>query len=318
MKSNFIMNYLESNTNTHANTHANTNIHTNINQKESLDHSKPKSKWIKDVVYDPIALTEYSNDINKYMKELEIKMLPDPNYIQHQKEVTWSARTILVNWIAEVHWKFKMQPETLFLTVNLIDRFLSIKTIKLNKFQLLALCALLISAKYMETVVPSIKDLVRIVNHMYTREEIIQAERCVLVLLGFDLGYPDPLHFLRRISKADGYGTRTKILANYLIEIALLDEHFLSYPPSVVAGAAVLLARKILFNDHDWNHLFIYYSGYHENELIPVAENIINYALPKAEHHQLSFMKKKYSTESFNKISLQVSQWIKDQGLVKK
>jgi len=186
----------------------------------------------------------------------KIKMLPDPNYIQHQKEVTWSARTILVNWIAEVHWKFKMQPETLFLTVNLIDRFLSIKTIKLNKFQLLALCALLISAKYMETVVPSIKDLVRIVNHMYTREEIIQAERCVLVLLGFDLGYPDPLHFLRRISKADGYGTRTKILANYLIEIALLDEHFLSYPPSVVAGAAVLLARKILFNDHDWVSFF--------------------------------------------------------------
>jgi len=179
-------------------------------------------------------------------------MLPDPNYIERQQEVTWSARTILINWIAEIHWKFKMQPETLYLTVNIIDRFLSVKSIKLNKFQLLGLSALLIAAKYEETVVPSIKDLVYMVNNMYSNEEIIQAERCVLVLLGFDLGYPGPMNFLRRISKADGYDIKTRTLAKYLIEISLLDERFLSCPPSVMAGAAVLLARKILFNDHNW------------------------------------------------------------------
>ncbi|OUM57060.1 hypothetical protein PIROE2DRAFT_49027 [Piromyces sp. E2] len=214
--------------------------------------TKPNNTQTKKVVYDPISLSEYSSDIYKYMKELEIKLLPDPNYVEHQQEVTWSARTILINWIAEVHWKFRMQPETLYLTVNIIDRFLSVKSIKLNKFQLLGLCSLLISAKYEETVVPSIKDLVYMVNNMYTNEEIIQAERCVLVLLGFDLGYPGPMNFLRRISKADGYDTKTRTLAKYLIEITLLDEHFINCPPSVIASAAVLLARKILFNDHNW------------------------------------------------------------------
>ncbi|ORX58440.1 A/B/D/E cyclin [Piromyces finnis] len=289
-----------------------TNTSTNISVT-TTDSSKTKK-----VVYDPISLSEYSSDIFNYMKELEVKMLPDPNYIKHQQEITWNARTILINWIAEVHWKFRMQPETLYLTINIIDRFLSIKSIKLNKFQLLGLCSLLISAKYEEMVVPSIKDLVYMVNHMYTHEEIIQAERCVLVLLGFDLGYPGPMNFLRRISKADGYNTKTRTMAKYLIEITLLDEHFLNCPPSLVASAAVLLARKILFNDQNWNKLFIYYSGYHEHLLIPVAQNIINYALPKAEHSQLPFFKKKYSIDSFKKVSLYVSNWIKNQCAMEK
>ncbi|ORX76109.1 putative g2 b-type cyclin [Anaeromyces robustus] len=289
-----------------------TNTKTNI----PLSENKIKNKTKKEITYDPISLSEYSSDIYNYMKELEVKMLPDPNYVEHQQEVTWNSRTILINWIAEVHWKFRMQPETLFLTVNIIDRFLSVKSIKLNKFQLLGICSLLISAKYEETLVPSIKDLVFIVNNIYTNEEIIQAERCVLVLLGFDLGFPGPMYFLRRISKADGYDTKTRTLAKYLIEITLLDEHFISCPPSLIASAAVLLARKILFNNQNWNKLFIYYSGYNENLLIPVAQNIINYALPKAEHHQLPFIKKKYSIDSFKKVSLFVSQWIKKQCLI--
>jgi hypothetical protein len=33
-------------------------------------------------------------------------------------------RGILIDWLVEVHYKFKMLPETLYLTVNLIDRYL--------------------------------------------------------------------------------------------------------------------------------------------------------------------------------------------------
>jgi len=52
--------------------------------------------------------------------------------------------------------------------------------------------------------------------------------------------------------------------------------------------------------------------------LIPVAQNIINYALPKAEHQQLPFIKKKYSIDSFKKVSLYVSQWVKKQCEIEK
>ena len=33
-------------------------------------------------------------------------------------------RSILMDWLIEVHLKYKMVPETLFMTANLIDRYL--------------------------------------------------------------------------------------------------------------------------------------------------------------------------------------------------
>ncbi len=42
-------------------------------------------------------------------------------------------RSILVDWLVDVHLKFKLQPETLYLTTNLIDRYLAKNTILRNK-----------------------------------------------------------------------------------------------------------------------------------------------------------------------------------------
>ena len=41
-----------------------------------------------------------------------------------QEDVNEKMRAILVDWLVEVHLKFKLVPESLYLTVNLIDRFL--------------------------------------------------------------------------------------------------------------------------------------------------------------------------------------------------
>jgi hypothetical protein len=34
-------------------------------------------------------------------------------------------RAILINWIVDVHEKFRLRTETLFLTIHLIDKFLN-------------------------------------------------------------------------------------------------------------------------------------------------------------------------------------------------
>jgi len=44
--------------------------------------------------------------------------------MQRQEDINEKMRAILIDWIIEVHLKFKLLPETLFLTVNLIDRYL--------------------------------------------------------------------------------------------------------------------------------------------------------------------------------------------------
>lgn len=79
-------------------------------------------------------------------------------------------RQILVDWLVEVHLKFKLLPETLFLTVNLIDRFTFLKQVKRNDYQLLGVTAMLIACKYEEIYAPEIRDFVYMTDKAYTKE----------------------------------------------------------------------------------------------------------------------------------------------------
>lgn len=51
--------------------------------------------------------------------------LPDWDYMVRQTDINEKMRKILVDWLLKVHSKFKLLPETLYLTVNIIDRYLS-------------------------------------------------------------------------------------------------------------------------------------------------------------------------------------------------
>jgi len=79
-------------------------------------------------------------------------------------------RQILIDWLVEVHLKFKLLPETLFLTVNLIDRYTYIKQVKRNDYQLLGVTAMLIACKYEEIYAPEIKDFIYMTDKAYTKE----------------------------------------------------------------------------------------------------------------------------------------------------
>ena len=58
------------------------------------------------------------------MKIEECYDMPRNNYMKQQVDINEKMRGILVDWIVEVHLRFKLLPETLYLTVNLIDRYL--------------------------------------------------------------------------------------------------------------------------------------------------------------------------------------------------
>ena len=72
-----------------------------------------------------LMVPEYAGKISKNLLEQErTSELPKPSYMFHQQDINEKMRAILVDWIIEVHLKFKLEPETLFLTVSLIDRYL--------------------------------------------------------------------------------------------------------------------------------------------------------------------------------------------------
>lgn len=140
------------------------------------------------------------------MFETEEKDLPSPNYMNRQNDVNEKMRGILVDWIIEVHLKFKLLPETLFLTVGLIDRYLEKTQIMRTKLQLVAVSAMLIASKYEEIYAPEVRDFVFITDNAYTREEILSMEMSILTTLQFNITSPSAFRFLerfRQVAKLD-------------------------------------------------------------------------------------------------------------------
>lgn len=149
-----------------------------------------------------------------------------------QTEIQWSMRSVLMDWLVQVHHRFALLPETLFLTVNYIDRFLSLKIVSIGKLQLVGATAILIASKYEEINCPSLQEIVFMVDSGYSVEEILKAERFMLSMLSFELGWPGPMSFLRRVSKADDYDLETRTLAKYFLEVTIMDERFVGSPPA--------------------------------------------------------------------------------------
>ncbi|KAJ4151404.1 hypothetical protein LMH87_012106 [Akanthomyces muscarius] len=261
---------------------------------------------------DPLMVAEYANEIFEYLRDLECKSIPNPQYMQHQDELEWSTRGILVDWLIEVHTRFHLLPETLFLAVNIVDRFLSKKVIQLDNFQLVGITAMFIASKYEEVLSPYIGNFKRITNDGFTEEEILSAERFVLSTLDYDLSYPNPMNFLRRVSKADNYDIQSRTIGKYLTEISLLDHRFMAFRPSHVAAAAMYLSRLML-DRGEWDETLAHYAGYTEEELDPVVHLMVDY-LARPVVHEAFF--KKYANKKFLKASIISRQWAKKNAIV--
>lgn len=217
----------------------------------------------EDERFDTSMVAEYGTEIFQYMGELEVckhqisnwssptniiqrRLMPNPHYMDNQAEIQWSMRSVLMDWLVQVHLRFGLLPETLYLCVNYIDRFLSCKVVSLGKLQLVGATAIFIAAKYEEINCPSVKEIVYMVDNGYKAEEILKAERYMLSMLQFELGWPGPMSFLRRISKADDYDVETRTLAKYFLEVTIMDERFVGSPPSYLAASAHCISRLML------------------------------------------------------------------------
>ena len=198
-----------------------------------------------DDLEDPLMVAEYAPEIFDYLRNLEEQTVPNASYMDHQDHCEWTDRDILNDWLVQVHQRFQLLPETLYLAINIIDRFLSQKIVQLDKLQLVGITSLFIASKYEEVISPHVSNFTYMAKD-YQDSEILSAERFILSTLNYDLSFPNPMNFLRRISKADTYDIQTRTLGKYLLEISALDHRFLEYLPSHVAAASMFMSRMIL------------------------------------------------------------------------
>ena len=152
------------------------------------------------------------------------------------------------------------------------------------------------------------------VDNGYSAEEILKAERFMVGMLDFELGWPGPMSFLRRISKADDYDVDTRTVAKYLLESMLMSHKFVACPPSFSAAVADYLARVILDKGSSgsgqglWTDAHVFFSTYTERQVRQAADVVLTYCLRDARNHH-SAVFEKYAHPKQKKVSLFVENW---------
>ena len=190
---------------------------------------------------------EYINVIyHNLLKEEEkgIKPMPDHTYMSRQNEINEKMRSILVDWIIDVHFKFGFTDETLFMTVSIIDRYLSVSQITRTNFQLLGITALMIACKHEEIDLPKIDDFIYITDNAYVKSEVIKMEEQVLDKLNFAFLYPSPIKFFEYLSLKFNFDKKQFFFGKYLMETFLLNLICIKYFPSIIACAAAYIVMK--------------------------------------------------------------------------
>ncbi|CAL0305798.1 unnamed protein product [Lupinus luteus] len=225
---------------------------------------------------DPHNFEPIVNDICSYLSrmERENKRRPMLNYIEKvQCDVTPHMRGILVDWLVEVADEYKLLPDTLFLSISYIDRFLSLNPVAKPKLQLLGVSTMMIAAKYEEISPPHVEDFVLITDNTYDKSEVVKMEADILKSLCFEMGNPTAKTFLRRFAGIGSENIKAKKLqfehlCNYLAELSLLDYSCLKFLPSLVAASATFLARYIMWPKmHPWTSNLCKSTGYNVAEL---------------------------------------------------
>lgn len=80
------------------------------------------------------------------------------DYMSLQTDINSKMRSILIDWLVEVHRKFDLMPESLYLTINIVDRYLSMKIVPRRELQLVGISSMLIACKYEEIWAPEVDN----------------------------------------------------------------------------------------------------------------------------------------------------------------
>mmetsp|Transcript_32361 Transcript_32361/g.58774 ORF Transcript_32361/g.58774 Transcript_32361/m.58774 type:complete len:472 (-) Transcript_32361:146-1561(-) len=243
---------------------------------------------------DPQYVVDYVSDIYRHLKVEEAHMRPAPDYMDRQLHVNSKMRAILVDWLVDVHKRYKLRPESLFLAISIVDRFLEVRVTARRYLQLVGVTALLIAAKFEELYPPQISDFVYVTDKTYTKEEVIKMEVLMLSALDFNVCRPTAVHFLERYQRINGCTEAHKDLVQYLLELTLIDYKMVKYPPSHLAAAAVLLSNKLLKRQPSWTPAAVKYTKMPEHSLKECAKEMCG-LLEQAETSPLQAVRKKFS-----------------------
>ena len=181
---------------------------------------------------------EYSESMFAYLRNTE-RSSP---VTQHPPQV----RRMLVDWLREVQEDWEISTDSLFLAVNLIDRYLATKqgiATSLNNLQLVGVTALLVACKVEEVSVPVVTEFAWVTDDTYSPRQIRAMEQRLLQALAWNVTPALPTTFIplifNNLEVNDAKHAERSL--DYLKQ-GLLDSKILSMLPSLQAAAAIYLS----------------------------------------------------------------------------
>lgn len=249
----------------------------------------------------PQLAEPYASHIHSYLQSRLSLYHVDAGYMSRQPDINLRMRAILVDWLVDVCLKFKMLPQTLFMAVNLVDRYASVKQVSRQELQLLGVACLMITGKYEEIYPPVLKDYVAVCDNAYKREDVLRMEADILATLQFNLTQPSSLYFLQLMQQKLQIEARPLSFVQYVLESALLDIESLKFDNLTLVAGAIFLVNKI-FKRGRWSHEYTTVCGVSEQDAKACAKELYGY-MQQVETLGLSATKRKFSTPVYYEVS---------------
>lgn len=245
---------------------------------------------------------EYLDEIynNLLSDEKELKYSPKLGYMEMQEDINEQMRAILIDWLVEVHYRFRLKSETLFQTVWIIDTYLSLVEITRAKLQLLGIASLLISCKSQEIYYPQLNEFIDITDGAYVKKELIDMEKKVLKVLNFNIIAPTANDFYNIITKAFCFDQKQFYLGKYFLESSLIDYRMIKYSSSVIGVSCAYIVMKFFGID---NYKILYKNEVVKEscpqKVIKEAARDICFLVKNLSQSTLKAVKDKYSLNHF-------------------
>ena len=199
----------------------------------------------------PQFAEEYTTDIIESLLEEEDfyfnkKKYIDPFYLENEdSELTPEMRTIAVDWLVLIHSKiFKFDENTLFLAIQIFDRYLSKVDLTAEKTELLLYTSFMIASKHNEIDYVNMQETLKLSQDKFKKEEIIRMESEILRRLNFEILIPTMCEFFILFASYLHLSKKKINQGLYILNIILVDFHMLKYPNFLLAFAVVKLVAK--------------------------------------------------------------------------
>ncbi|KAG7424418.1 G1/S-specific cyclin CCN1 [Fusarium oxysporum f. sp. raphani] len=195
----------------------------------------------------PQAECEPLENLGFRLQYLEEQGQPDISVIDSQVHL-WSMRPELIQLLIDAHASFNLLPRTLFLAVNILDRYCSKQTVYEQYYKLAGLSALLISSKLVDPPdhTPHMQDLLKFCQCDYDRSILIKMERHILKILDWSMRNATVYDFVQLMTAMEGHDEVVQHMATYLGVLSLSYRTFVETKPSIMARSCLTIAGFVL------------------------------------------------------------------------